>query len=220
MAKRATKTVTHWPEGEGAKIIPLPVPLLTRPVPVSGGKGVAKVELHGHEKIIDRIVEIVAQQENLDTELRILREPVQVAAKVERTRAEVQTGKTIKTVAVHGTDRPAHFTWKNVYQTTDIAHGPALRACLGPYFDTLFEGSVNLKFRDRSSAGRRNATTILRDALGERFDVLFEAVPEIAAKEELMEKRSALRKTLTPAQNEALDQILGQIQANPSLSVK
>jgi hypothetical protein len=217
MAKRATKRIE---DHEGGKVIQLPVPLLTRPVAVSGGKGVAKVELHGHERVVDRIVEITKQQDNLETELKILREPVQGAAKAARDRAEIATGKTIKTVVVHGTEHPANFNWKNVYRTTDASHEPALRACLGPYFDTLFEATFNLKFRDNSPVGRRNAVNILSEALGERFEAIFEAVPEVAARGELMEKRTALRAALTVPQNTALDQILDQIQANPSLSVK
>lgn len=211
MAKKATKKAA-------SNVVALPV--LTRPQGISAGKGTPKAELRGHEQTIDRIIEIRHELENLSTEEKLLRAPVQAAAQQARKNLEQLTGKTIKSVQVFGTDQPARFTWKNAYRATDIVHEPALRDCLGPHYDSLFEQTFEIKLRDKSPGAARAAVFALREALGDKFEAIFEATPQIAAKPELMEKRTILKDVLSAQQNEALDGILEQIQSQPMLSVK
>lgn len=214
MAKKATK------KAETSNVVALPVPVLTKPVGVSAGKGSPKAELRGHEKAIDRIIEIRQQQENLKAEEAQVRAPVQAAAQQSRKNLEALTGKTIKSVQVFGTDQNARFTWKNAFRPTDIAHEPALRECLGPHYDGLFEASFDVKLRSKSPAEIRAAVFALKEALGDKFEALFEARPQIVAKPELLEKRTILKDVLTQEQNTALDLVLEQIQSQPMLSVK
>jgi hypothetical protein len=205
---------------EKSNVIALPVPVLTRPQGVTGGKGTAKAELRGHEQVVDRIIAIKQEAENLEAEEKLLREPVQRAAMLARQNLEAQTGKTIKSVVAHGTHQDARFTWANAYRAAGIEHEPALRGCLGPFFDSLFETTFSFKVRDRSAAGSRAVVDELRRALRGRFDVLFEVAPEIRAKDELMEKRTTLKTALTAAQNTALDLVLEQLQSQPRLNTK
>lgn len=195
------------------------VPVLTRPVAVAT-KGTPKAEVEGHEEAVDRIVEIRRTVETLESEEALLRPPLEAAAKKARVKLESNVGKTIKSVVCKGNTQDVRFTWRNVYATVAIEHEPALQACLGPHFDTLFERSFNIKFSDRSAAGRREAVKTLRKALGDQFDAIFEVAPEIAAKDELLEKRTVLKGVLTPEQNGALDAILEQIQSKPTLVTK
>lgn len=198
----------------------LPFPVLTRPVGVSGGKGSIKAEIRGYEKAVDRLIEIDATLEKLTAEGARLRAPVQAAAADARVTLEIQSSTTIKSVLAHGSDQPARFTWKNAFRPVDAVHEPVLRRHLGKHFDSLFERTAQIKLRDTSAAGRNVALAVLQDALGDKFGTLFEAIPEIAAKAELLEKRTVLRPSLTAAQNAALDQIIDQVQHEPSLSLK
>jgi hypothetical protein len=198
-----------------APVIPI-IPVLTRPVGVAVGKGSPKAELLGHEEAVDRIIEIRREVESLETEEKLLRPPVEAAAKNERAVLEGQTGRTIKSVVVQGTHQPVRFTWRNAYRPTDTAHESALRACLGVHFDSLFDIRTKVKPREITPA----IIAELRAALGDRFGAIFEATPEIVAREELLEKRTVLRGTLNANQNAALDQILDQIQASPALVTK
>jgi hypothetical protein len=194
------------------------VPLLTGPVAVKGGKGSIKAELRGHEASIDRLVEIRHTQDSLKAEEALLREPVEEAANQERAKLEANTGKTIKSVIVHGTNQPARVTWRNVYSAIDVVHETPLRAALGPHFDSLFERIEAVKPRKLSA----DKVDDLRTLLGPRFDSFFEVIPQIVAKDELLEKRTVLVESgsVTEAQNQAIDSVLSQVQASPSLSVK
>lgn len=194
------------------------LPILTRPVAVKGGKGNVKAELRGFETEVDRLVEIRRTQENLEAEEAEIRIPIEQAAKAEREALEANTGRTIKSVVVHGTHQPARLTWRNTYAPIDVIHEPALRGALGPHFDSLFRRVAAVKARKLDDAKLDELYTLL----GPRFDSFFEVTPQIVAQDELLEKRTVLVASgaVTDTQNAAIGLVLAQVQAAPALSVK
>ena len=151
----------------------------------------------------------------------------QAAARFEETRAALEpvvkqaqrsaeiNGTFTKKVVVLGTDKNASFGFGNSFSAMDVGCRHALEKLLGPHFNTLFTEKQIVKVR----AGALERLQKAIETAGLNPDDFFETDRSIVPVPEFRKARFELRSQLDRDQNEAVDSVIDQLAARPTLTV-
>ena len=134
-----------------------------------------------------------------------------------------------KTVQVRGISANATYTFTDSYEKMSLGVEPKLRMLLGNLnYDRLFEKRRAIVVEDEVAlldlvdsalleAGGKSPSI---DFMPSDVKRIFSVVTYIAPRENFRERHHVVREDLTAAQNEALDAVVRQIAARPTLSFK
>lgn len=178
-----------------------------------------EILIDGAEPLIDAMREREAVIAELQADQERDRERLRGIATAQREKSEAVSGQRIDKVRFSTSDgTPAWVKFWKRYAAIDAEYEGELYEILGDAFDELLTVEVKLKVRDGFDAGD------LEFALGPHaWSVLkkFCQVDEsIKVKKGFDKKQHALREVLGPDQVSVIDQIIGDTQATPRVSLK
>jgi hypothetical protein len=192
-----------------------PLLILTKPKK-TGGSTKEKLVIDGLEDQAASLREKSKEIDALSAEYDILKTEILGVCANKRLAAELD-GDFHKTLAVESSDgHPLLVLFQDKYSKVAVEHEKALVKALGDHFESLFRKSCEIKPRgDLTKKG-------LRNLLGDKYDAFIAAVDVtefLALESSFMEKRAAMRRSLDADTNEAIDQIVGQVQHKPAVKV-
>jgi hypothetical protein len=171
--------------------------------------------LAGHEEQADEFAKAKEKSVSALKAMEEARKVLEPVAKTEQLKAE-KGGKFTKRVTVQGTEKRLTFAFSNNFSALDVGCRAPLEDAVGPKFRDLFEDQETVTVRDGAVEKLRNAVA----KAGLNPDDFFEVKRVIKPVADFRKNRFEARSEMDDAQNEALDEVIDQLAAKPSLSVR
>jgi hypothetical protein len=184
-----------------------------REVPRASGK---QVVLVGHEGVVDRLADLMAQKAEIEAEIGELRERLDVAANVLRIQIEQQTGHACKSMQARGSLVSGKYIFADRYMALYPDIVPQIEGMIG---DAVF---ARLFVHDEIVALKKAAAHQLLELLRQQgvADQYLAVDPCVRPVDEFREARARVRRELTATQNDQLDAVVRQIAERPRFSLK
>jgi hypothetical protein len=112
---------------------------------------------------------------------------------------------------------PVLVVFQDKYSKVGVEHERALQKMLGDTFASCFNKSMEIKVKGHVSRA------MLRDTLGEKAYLMLESMTDITEHLSItgnfMERRAMLHASADKKTNEAIDEIVGQVQYSPQVKL-
>lgn len=169
--------------------------------------------LDGHQKLVDVMAEKKADITAAEGVLATSRKDLDPIVTKYRESLE-RDGIFTKTVVVRGSETNASYTFKDSYAKIDVSVEKDLQKLLGDQYDRLFT--------KKKTVAVKNACMDKLRALAQQhgFLDLLEEDEFLLPVDDFRQARFEARDQLSSAQNKALDDVVKQVSATPSLSFK
>lgn len=169
--------------------------------------------LTGYEDFVDTLFNLDVMAKETLERLKANRTVVDAAATLFRTANEIR-GNYSKIVHIKGTEHNGVYNFKDAYSPIDISKEGEMRSLLGNVFDKLFRKKKQISIK----AGCEQQLLDLAKKHG--FESLIVSKEVINPVDSFRESRFLKRGELSAEQNAALDSVVEQTGAQPTLTFK
>ena len=173
------------------------------------------LELSGHEKTVSALAKAKVAAAKAKQRMEKARAVLEPVAKAKQRDAEIG-GQFTRAVTFNGLEERATFSFTNAFASLDPGCRMPLTDAIGPKFDELFETVDTVGVRTGAIEQLRNA--VIKS--GQDPADYFETKRVLRPVDDFRKCRFDARASLTDAQNDALDEVVDQLAAKPSMSVK
>jgi len=208
--KITRKAKARKPKGPAPK--PSTPLVLTKP-----GSKKTKLPIVGLEKNAARIRANKAKIEALATEVEIDAHVVIDRCMTDRRDAETAGNFHTTCEVASGDGKPVQVVFQNKYSKIDMEHEESLKEALNSHYDSMIRRGVDVKVKPDVTLDK------IREALGDQFDALLalvDVVEYLTPGKDFMDKRASRRSSMTPDENQKVDDIIDQCQYSPQVRTK
>lgn len=196
--------------------VPTPKPAKTSVALPSLGKPAGKkadrIEVPGNEQLVEEAWQLKQELDSAESLYKAKRDEIVVQATAFRT-GEEECGRFLRNLYMLGQSQPCRVTFKEQFKSIKPEVADWLRANLGERGSELFVLGSRVTLRE-------GMLERLRQKLGAEFSMFVSEEPEIRPVEDFMERRFALRPSLTAEQNATLDAVTQDRQYSPTVTWK
>lgn len=168
-----------------------------------------------HTEEVDKLIQTKVDHDAAKKGLEAQRKTFDPLAQQTQLDAE-KRGAFATKVIFQGSKARAVFSITNALSRISADSAPVVREQVGPAFDRLFEPSETMSVRPDKLEDLKAAIELS----GLDADEFFVTTTTYHPVKDFRRERFTLRGELSESQNEALDEVVGQIQQRPTLTVK